>query len=192
MTLERRAISAFAACAPRCYLLCSPLMDDSDCRDRQEKRGQLVSITQQRDVVGSARHGTEMASGLVETASLTTTERAVLFGESPVDEITQAAALITAATGLMKLAAQHVARRLAAPSAPTLTAQDRMAMALVPSLAVQLRQGGPTRNTPEGTVPGARDPILELLVKVENHPGDSETVGEQTAMSSRQDLVRFP
>jgi hypothetical protein len=78
---------------------------------------------------------------------------------------------MAAVTGLMKLAAQHVARRLAAPAAPTLTAQDRMAMALVPSLVVELRQNVRTRPPMEGASLSAHDPILELLVKAENHPG---------------------
>ena len=153
-------------------------MDDTDCEDHERKREQLVPLTGRRrtpDRVHDSR--AEVLTGLVDAAGLTPAERAALFGGPPVDETMQRGDVMAAATGLVKLAAQHVARRLAAPAAPTLTAQDRMAMALVPSLVVELRQNVRTRPATEGARLSAHDPILELLVKAENHPG-SEVADE--------------
>ena len=161
-------------------------MDDTDCEDREEKRGQLVPLPGRRRVEKRTHDDrADGATGLVDAAFLTPAERAVLFGVPPIDGATPAAAVMAAATGLVKLAAQHVARRLTAPEASTLTAQDRIAMAIVPTLAVQLRQQVRTPALLERPEFGGHDPILALLEEAESPSIEDPPVVADGTPSSR-------
>jgi hypothetical protein len=92
-------------------------MDDTDCADREGKRGQLVPLPGRRRMEKRAHDDRAAgATGLVDAAGLTPAERTVLFGVPAIDETTQVGDVMTAATELAKLAAQHVARRLAGPA----------------------------------------------------------------------------